>query len=58
MKITNVRDYALEIAVTGQLVEPGTSVEVDGDVGKRLCEQPDNWQKAPAKSGKTKEGDS
>lgn len=51
MQIKNVRSYALEIAKTGQLVEPGESVEVDDDLGKSLLEQPDNW--AGEKKSKT-----
>lgn len=49
MKIKNVRGYALEIGVTGQLVDPGETAEVDPLLGKSLCEQEANWQ--PVSSG-------
>lgn len=52
MHIRNQRPYALEIAATGERVEPGDTAEVDDDLGKSLLEQPDNW--APAKSEKKK----
>lgn len=45
MRITNQRSYALEIAATGQVVEPGETVEVDDDLGAGLVEQPDNWKR-------------
>lgn len=32
-------------------VDQGGTVEVPGDVAKRLDEQPDNWAKAPSKKG-------
>lgn len=50
MKIQNVRGYALEIGVTGQLVNPGETVEVDDLLGKSLCEQEANWKLASAGS--------
>lgn len=43
MKVTNQSAKAREIAATGQIVEPGDSVEVDDDLGRSLCEQPANW---------------
>jgi hypothetical protein len=43
MHIRNLRPYALEIAATGQLVEPGEIADVDPDLGASLLEQPDNW---------------
>lgn len=46
MKITNVYARAREIAATGKVVEPGETVDVDEELGKSLCEQPDNWVKA------------
>lgn len=56
MRIKNVRGYTLEIADTGDRVEPGAEVEVDDDLGKSLLEQPDNWASAKAAtSGKSKE---
>jgi hypothetical protein len=44
MHVKNVRPYALEIADTNQVVEPGEIVEVDHDLGTSLLEQPLNWQ--------------
>lgn len=49
MDITNAREYALEIAATGDVVEPGASVTVDDELGAALLEQPDNWQPAKTK---------
>lgn len=43
MKVRNLRPYALEIAATEQVVEPGELVEVDAELGASLLEQPDNW---------------
>lgn len=56
MKVRNVRKFPLEIAATGQVVEPNATAEVDDDLGARLVAQPDNWK--PVRSGKTKEGES
>jgi hypothetical protein len=57
MKIKNKRTYALEIAATGQVVNPGDSVEVDAPLAKRLLEQSDTWGKATAtkKTNKSEE---
>jgi hypothetical protein len=59
MKIKNVRGLALEIAATGQIVEPDQEVEVQPEVGASLCEQPANWQAVSAKPSPkvTKQGD-
>lgn len=54
MKVYNVRPYSLEIAATGQVVEPGDAVEVDDKLGKALVAQPDNWSKSKPK-GSAKE---
>lgn len=43
MKVRNAREWAVEIE-TGELVDPGDTVEVDEALGARLCEQPDNWK--------------
>lgn len=55
MKVTNVRGYALEIAATGQVVEPGEDAEVSDELGRSLCEQPANWV-APKSASKSKAG--
>lgn len=55
MQITNVRPYSLEIAVTGQLVEPGESAEVPDELGASLLEQPANWAAAKPAKPSTKE---
>lgn len=40
-------DNDLQIAATGQTVNPGDVVEVEDDaLAKSLLEQPDNWQTA------------
>ena len=44
MKVKNVREWAVEVAVTGQIVEAGETVEVPDDLGENLCSQPANWQ--------------
>lgn len=55
MEIRNVRTYALEIAATGQRVEPGELVTVDDEaLAAALCEQPANWEPA---SGPVKQDD-
>jgi hypothetical protein len=54
MKIKYVGfDTGLQIAATGQLVDPGDVVEVDDALGKNLTQQ-DIWEpvKAPAKKEK------
>ena len=43
MRLKQVNTTALRIAATNQLVNPGEYVEVDGPLGKSLCEQPKNW---------------
>lgn len=59
MKITNQDRRAREIAATGQIVEPGETVEVDDDLGRSLCEQPANWAEAkPTKSKASAAGES
>jgi len=45
-------DKGLQIAATGQVVDPGDVVEVPDDLGKNLCEQ-DIWEKAPTKKEKS-----
>lgn len=59
MKIKNVRGYALEIGVTGQLVNPDETVEVDDLLGKSLCEQEANWKRVTtgSKSKTADDGD-
>ena len=60
MKLKNLRSRTLEIAATGQLVEPGAEVEVDDDLGKQLAEQSDTWglvKTSPAKSPSKNTGD-
>jgi hypothetical protein len=52
MQIRNVHDRMLEIADTGQRVDPGEVVEVDDVLGVSLCEQPERW--AAVKTSKTK----
>lgn len=54
--LKNERSYALEIAATAQVVEPGETADVvDDDLAKALLEQPDNWSDAtPAKAKSTK----
>jgi hypothetical protein len=44
-------DHDLQIAATGQIVNPGEVVEVDDTLGKNLVEQ-DIWEKAPTKKEK------
>jgi hypothetical protein len=39
-----------EIAATGQLVQPGETIEVDDDLGASLCEQVDVWADATPRS--------
>lgn len=59
MHIRNERPYGLEIAASGQLVEPGETAEVDAELGASLLEQPDNWSAVkpskPAKADNTEE---
>ena len=57
MKLVNKRPYALEIADTGQIVNPDDSVEVDAPLAKRLLEQSDTWGKATAKKTNKSEED-
>lgn len=59
MKITNVTNRPREIAATGQVAAAGATVEVDRDLGERLCRQTRVWRDAtPAKKSKSeKEGD-
>lgn len=52
MKVRNVRDVALEIAATGQVVGPGEPVDVNDELGRSLCEQPGNWVAVKASSTK------
>jgi len=53
VQILNASDHPREIVATGQIVNPGETVEVDDDLGASLCEQPDNWHpKKTAASGK------
>lgn len=47
MKVRNVSSRPREIGVTGQLVEPGDTVDVSDELGRSLCEQPRNWKRAP-----------
>lgn len=54
MRVTNVRGYPLELAATGEVCEPGDSLEVEDALGASLLEQPDNW--APAKATKATKG--
>ena len=51
MKIRSKSDTPRSIATRGHpiVVEPGQTVEVDDDLGKRLLEQPDRWVKAGSK---------
>lgn len=56
MQIRNANSLTLEIAATGERVEPGDTVEVDDELGKSLLEQPANWVKA-TKTTKSKEDD-
>lgn len=49
MQITNVHEAARELP-TGQVVEPGETVEVDDELGASLCEQPANWASATPRS--------
>lgn len=44
MKVRNVRGRPLEIGETGHVVAADDTVEVDDDLGARLCEQPANWR--------------
>lgn len=53
MRVTLICDHARELAATGQLVEPGETIEVDDDLGASLCEQVDVWADATPKT-KTK----
>ena len=41
MQIRNVRTYALEF--NGHVVPPKGTLDVPDDLGRALCEQPDNW---------------
>lgn len=50
MHVTLIRDEAREIATTGQVVEPGETVEVDDELGASLCEQVDVWAAATPRS--------
>lgn len=44
MEIRNIRNYALEIAATGQVVEPGATAEIEDEaLAVALLDQPDNW---------------
>lgn len=43
MKVRNLKGYALEIAVSGQIVEPGVEAEVEDATAKSLLEQADVW---------------
>lgn len=53
MQVKNKRPWAVEIATTGQTVEPGGTVEVDDELGRSLCEQPDNWEAVKASKSKS-----
>lgn len=57
MKITNQRPYPVEIAATGDVVAPGETVEVDDDLGKRLCEQADAWSKPTSRKAEKNKDD-
>lgn len=48
MQVKNKRSYAVEIAATGQTVEPGATVEVDDELGEALTAQVDAWEKVRA----------
>lgn len=50
MKLKNVSGRSRTVAGVGVTVGPDETFEVDDDLGKRLCEQPDNWQ--PVKAAK------
>lgn len=52
MRIKFKGSEAVEIADTGDLVEPGDVVEVDDALGASLCEQVDKWEPAPSKAAK------
>lgn len=52
MKIRNVRPWPVEIAATGEVVEPDGEVEVDADLGRSLCDQPANWRPVSKKAKK------
>lgn len=49
MKIRNLWATAREIAETGDVVEPGKTVDVDKALAERLLEQPDVWGKPSTK---------
>lgn len=49
MQIRNANSLTLEIAATGDFVDPGQTVEVDDALGKSLLEQPANWQAVKSK---------
>ena len=56
MQIRNANSLTLEIAATGERVEPGATVEVDDELGLSLLEQPANWDK-PKSTTTKKESD-
>ncbi len=57
MQIRNARSQTLQIAATGDYVEPDATVDVDDELGRSLLEQPDNWQPAKTPKAKTTQED-
>jgi hypothetical protein len=52
VKVKNLREWDVVVPLgdgSELAVEAGGTVEVDDDLGKRLCEQGDNWKRADAK---------
>lgn len=50
MQIRNAHGATLQIAATGQYVEPGATVDVDDELGAALIEQPANWTEVPTEA--------